>query len=178
MKAGRVDSYPTVPTLSNSSTGQPQSATRKLPPPFDPKQINTSLPGKFNSMSFNNPPPEKRRPMSVVSASSQTSNGKKAAPPVKRKPVHLSSNINSPATSTGARSEAGSPVLSRTQAAFPPPPRRMTEGGLPAMPPPRRSGRGAGAPREDEGPSLPPRPVDLLADDEASLEGWETLRPS
>ncbi len=72
--------------------------------------------------------------------------------------------------------------MAGVQTEFPPPPKSAYGSGGEAPPPPkpRRPGVGA-APRlrpEDEGPKLPPRPVDLLGDGDDRLQGWEVLRPT
>lgn len=77
--------------------------------------------------------------------------------------------------------------MTGVQTEFPPPPRRATVDvngpkagqGLPP-PQPRRPDANANghAERETEIPRLPPRPVDLLGDNDAGISGWEVLKPN
>jgi hypothetical protein len=176
---------------------------RKLPPPFSPTGSvhpptngnNAPRTANINTITATNTSaataPPTRRPSDSNTSRSSSSLSKKAPPPVAKKPVHLTSN--SPVMSANGgypppnQNPQTLPVRSMTgvQTEFPPPPRRATgfDGAQQPPPPqPRRSGasRTPTESKDDGGPRLPPRPVDLLNDDDhdTGLKGWEVLKPT
>lgn len=195
------------PRLSTSATNSP----RKLPPPFNPSSSLISLNNLSQTSlqdtptSTNKPTPPPKPADRRLSTSTSSSTSKKAAPPVARKPVHLTSSPSSTSTPTLATISLASRVPQQSiskprqtsvdHTEFAPPSRRAGVGSpavgaayskreaeervnTPPLPPqPRRAGKKVA---EDEGPrpSLPPRPRDLLGDDTDDLNGWEALKPS
>lgn len=174
---------------------------RKLPPPFEHATTNskTSLPGNLSRITLRDNTSTAQRPMSIASTSSKASSpSRKAAPPVAKKPVHLSTPpLTSAPLNTSTQSPASAPTkpfqrsIKADATGFPPPPRRTTghtQSPLPpttsqqppAPPQARRTGRKAVSAHasDDAGPRLPPRPVDLLSDNDGGMTGWEPLRPA
>ncbi|EPE29084.1 DNase I-like protein [Glarea lozoyensis ATCC 20868] len=190
----QVPRNPTPQTQTAPQPPGPRQNGRKLPPPFQkPESSVNELVRNISTTSLTQSSPRRQSTASLATSSSS----KKAAPPVARKPLHLTASPSSPTldpkpTSVNAFS---SPRSRPETAAFPPPPRRNTAGtvrkevnSVPAPPQPRRQGklvkrdsgrdvRGMGyRDEEEQRPSLPPRrpTVDLLGGD-AELEGWKSL---
>ncbi|KAK2628314.1 hypothetical protein QTJ16_002960 [Diplocarpon rosae] len=181
--------------------------TRKLPPAFDPSASVSGITTGLAQHSISDRKPMTRRQSQPalkdrrLSVSTSSSAGKKAAPPVARKPVHL--------TASPARTSSPTPSA-KSQSRFAPPPRRATAVGSlvgdsygrkgiedrrdlgrdanpPPPPQPRRPAKNTGTGTADAGdgegprPLLPPRRAmtDLMSDDgPASLDGWEALKPN
>ncbi|RDW77073.1 hypothetical protein BP6252_05126 [Coleophoma cylindrospora] len=171
------------------------NGSRKLPPPFDPTGLTTATSKReVPSPTATVKKQPLARPNSVVSNSSSIS--KKAAPPVARKPVHLtgsSSSTSSPTLSHASLQQQKPRTNSVDHTGFAPPPRRATAGMAtngqdqnktpPPPPQPRRARAGVKTQSlidDDEGPKpkLPRRPTDLLGDDDGGeMGGWEALKP-
>ncbi|KAL3417842.1 hypothetical protein PVAG01_10851 [Phlyctema vagabunda] len=190
------------PTPSKANGPALSNGTRKLPPPFNASANSVSAISRGLSSTNISAKPQQTpilRPNSVLS---NTSNGsKKAAPPIARKPVHLtgssSSTTSSPTLSHASLHKTRTNSIDHT--GFPPPPRRATGGMIsqnqssiqsriqtpppPPPPQPRRPGRQPTEPQMENsqpGPSLPPRPTDLLGDDDGGdmeIGSWEALKP-
>lgn len=198
---------------SRSSNSPATNGPRKLPPPFNPNSSVSSLTEDLSQASLNDVRPSTTKPIPPpkpadrrLSTSTNSSTSKKAAPPVARKPVHLTSSPSSTSTPTLATISLASRVpqqspqkprqTSINHTGFTPPPMRAGPGSTPAVgaaygkgevekrdntpPPPPQPRRAGKKVVEDEGPrpSLPPRPRDLLGDDTDELNGWEALKPS
>jgi hypothetical protein len=204
----------TVPRMAPQTTfappppnPRPTNGTRKLPPPFEPASV-TSLANNFSQTSLNNIPASTIRSAGSASplvaknddrrlsaASSTSSISRKAAPPVGRKPSHLTSSpssASSPTLSTISMVSASrSPQVPQQKprsttidhTGFAPPPRRVV-GASPTIrsnydgiysddrrenttPPPPQPRRPVAARKvEDEPkPGLPPRPPQDLLGD-------------
>jgi hypothetical protein len=191
------------PSNTHPSNTPAANGPRKLPPPFQPNSAVSALSKDLSQVSMNDGPSASKpntvpRPLDRRLSSSTTSSTSKKAPPVARKPVHLTS---SPSSSTSSATFTNLALVSRVptqplqnhrqtevdHTGFAPPPRRATAArrdveerinSPPPPPHPRRAGKKVFP--EDEGPkpSLPPRPIDLLGDDTDELNGWEALKPS
>lgn len=194
----RTESFQSnVSSLVGSDRRSGLVTPRKLPPPFEPanspssNNIHGSTLTKAQSIPTTTSP-SMRRPSS---SSSQTSTLKKQPPPIARKPVHLTASVTSSSPTTPKPDLNGMPnsvlrissiSMNGVQTKFPPPPKRAiggVEGGKAQTPPaqPRRMANNSASKTTEvqPGSSLPSKPVDLLGDDQdASLKGWEVLKPS
>jgi len=169
------------PNLLQSTNG-----TRKLPPPFDPSDINTISKGlsqtsfgtpstnRTSSISSQFPPTDYGRRLST-STNSSTS---KKPPPVARKPVHLTSSpsltSSSPTMTPSSLRPASQPSLASLRqttadhTGFAPPPRRTTASSL-----------GTTARKETSTPPPPPQPrrAGGTRQTNATNRGDEEIRP-
>ena len=183
------------------STSKATNGARKLPPPFDPSSSLTSFSNNVSQTNLIDNPLSTTKPIPLpkptdrrLSTSTTSSTSKKAAPPIARKPVHLTSSPSATSTPTSATESRALQQPSRQTAAdhtgFAPPPRRAGAGPISngkkepekmSTPPPppqtRRVGKKVVSDEEKSRPSLPPRPIDLLGDAD-ELNGWEALKPS
>ncbi|KAG9243917.1 SacI homology domain-containing protein [Calycina marina] len=204
-------SVPRAPTRSfsqvstTSTIRKPANGGRKLPPPYDPsgalsllQKTSQSSPiqakqTQANSSTAKNilPPPNLTSTQDHRLSTSTTSPTTKKAPPVARKPVHLtgSPSLNSSPTPSfsSVASTRRQPATDHPGSALPP---RRATGSSPMIgrdqkdfttPPPPPQPRRGGAKSMVEGPNpglLSRPPVDLM-DDEAGMIGgsWETLKP-
>lgn len=182
---GRISSKAIVP-LTVNATAKPKQliqSTRKLPPPFDPSaqlaNKSEELTGK-SSQAAGLPQTGTPEPRSRSSSTFSTAS-RKAAPPVAKKPSHLTISAAGGATAPLPQSLPRKPSTDRSL--LPPPPRRASNPVIrkelepPPLPQPRRGGKKPQI--EDEGPKpmLPARPTDLLGDDVEGMNGWEALKP-
>lgn len=183
------------------------AGSRKLPPPFAQTDTGPStLPmTPVPRVGADTPPPQPPRPRqdSATSTQSLTSSTilRKPPPPINKKPLHLTSTptggssvglsssqtvfpppprrATSITVTNGTHDDTGRSIPS--QAPPPPQPRRSGAGSaLLRKLPPAQQGvveKAAEVARE-AAPNLPPRPVDLLADEARQIDGWETLQPS
>jgi hypothetical protein len=164
-KPSRAESFQsTASSISTSDSRAPSVTQRKLPPQFDPSTLPTSNTNRIsvtkNSSVAGTPAnQDSRRPSSAASINSIS---KKPAPPVAKKPVHLTSSPStSPKVGQGQNGRPNSMTMPPrsmigVQTEFPPPPRRVNTaaaghdgfgiGGAQTPPPPppqpRRSGTG------------------------------------
>lgn len=119
-------------TLPPPPNPRPANAPRKLPPPYDPSVA--SLGNNFSQASLQEASsPQNQPPRSVKSANSRrdslsSTTSKKSAPPVGRKPVHLTSSPTLSASSLSSQTRSPQPFSKSPQSTgssvFPPPPRR------------------------------------------------------
>jgi len=135
---------PPNPRTSNSNNTK---GTRKLPPPFNPSSsvsnITKSLAQNSTSDDIPKPLPRMQSQPALsdrrLSTSTVSSSGKKAPPPVARKPVHLSASpslTSSPTLSTVSVASQSRPTYptqkprqtTADHTGFAPPPRRNTGG--------------------------------------------------
>lgn len=138
MPLGRTSSQPMPYFPPPPPNPRPSNDSRKLPPPFTPSSI-ASLTNNISQTFLQDSalPTSNQAPVqvltstndrrhSVVSSTSTTS--RKSAPPVGRKPVHLTSSP----TLSNSSTTSPQPLFQRQQqsatsnAVFPPPPRRNT----------------------------------------------------
>lgn len=169
------------------------TGSRKLPPPYNPSAVSSlsrnlsqtnldgsSYPRKQISTPQTNTATNNRRP-----STSTTSSTSRKAPPVAKKPIHLTSA--SPSLTSSPVMSTTSPVSARRQDyTNSPPPQRTSQVATYSRtdtrtpPPPPQSRRTTKPMKEEESrPNLPPRPPrDLLDDDYGEINGWEALKPN